>query len=68
MTSLRLLLRVSSGCCQGEGGLCSPFGDLPGEEPTSKLTRLAESSSLWVRTKGPGLLRDVSGPGTPLSF
>ena len=68
MTSLSLLLRVSSGCSQGEGGLCSHFGDLPGEEPTSELTRLAESSSLWVRTKGRGFLQDVSGPGTPLSF
>ena len=36
-------------------------GDLTGEEPSYKLT-----SSLGVRTKGPGFLQDVSGPRSHL--
>ena len=38
-------------------------GESTGEEPSCKLT-----SSLGVRTKGPGFLQDVSGPRTHLSF
>ena len=38
-------------------------GDLTGEEPSYKLT-----SSLGVRTKGPGFLQHISGLRTHLSF